>query len=32
MGYAMALSVFLLVTVGIISAVYIRLLRRRGML
>ncbi|MEJ0011059.1 MAG: sugar ABC transporter permease [Bauldia sp.] len=32
MGYAMALSVFLLATVGLISAVYIRLLRRRGML
>jgi multiple sugar transport system permease protein len=32
MGYAMALSVFLLVTVSIISAFYIRLLRRRGML
>jgi multiple sugar transport system permease protein len=32
MGYAMALSVFLLITVGLISSVYIRLLRRRGML
>jgi multiple sugar transport system permease protein len=29
MGYAMALSVFILVTVAIISTVYIRLLRRR---
>lgn len=32
MGYAMALSVFLLATVSVISAFYIRLLRRRGML
>jgi len=32
MGYAMALSVFLLVTVGLISSVYIRLLRGRGIL
>jgi multiple sugar transport system permease protein len=29
MGYAMALSVFILVTIAIISAIYIRLLRRR---
>jgi multiple sugar transport system permease protein len=29
MGYAMALSVFILVTVAIISSVYLRLLRRR---
>jgi multiple sugar transport system permease protein len=29
MGYAMALSVFILVTIAAISAVYIRLLRRR---
>jgi multiple sugar transport system permease protein len=29
MGYAMALSVFILVTVALISAVYLRLLRRR---
>jgi multiple sugar transport system permease protein len=29
MGYAMALSVFILVTVAIISGVYLRLLRRR---
>lgn len=29
MGYAMALSVFILVTIAIISAFYIRLLRRR---
>ena len=29
MGYAMALSIFILVTVVIISAIYIRLLRRR---
>jgi multiple sugar transport system permease protein len=30
MGYAMALSVFILVTVAIISSVYLRLLRRRA--
>ena len=29
MGYAMALSVFILVTVSIIAGIYIRLLRRR---
>jgi multiple sugar transport system permease protein len=29
MGYAMALSIFILVTVVIISGIYIRLLRRR---
>lgn len=29
MGYAMALSIFILITVVIISAIYIRLLRRR---
>jgi multiple sugar transport system permease protein len=29
MGYAMALSVFILVTVAVISSVYLRLLRRR---
>jgi multiple sugar transport system permease protein len=29
MGYAMALSIFILVTVAIISSIYIRLLRRR---
>jgi multiple sugar transport system permease protein len=32
MGYAMALSLFILVTVAVISSVYIRLLRREGML
>jgi len=32
MGYAMALSVFILVTVVVISTVYIRLLRRREVL
>jgi multiple sugar transport system permease protein len=32
MGYAMALSVLILVTVAIISSFYIRLLRREGML
>jgi multiple sugar transport system permease protein len=32
MGYAMALSVFILVTVVVISSVYIRLLRRREVL
>jgi multiple sugar transport system permease protein len=32
MGYAMALSVFILVTVAIISGVYLRLLRRRDVL
>ena len=29
MGYAMALSIFILVTVAVISAIYIKLLRRR---
>jgi multiple sugar transport system permease protein len=32
MGYAMALSVLILITVAIISSFYIRLLRREGML
>ena len=32
MGYAMALSILILVTVAIISSFYIRLLRREGML
>ena len=32
MGYAMALSIFILVTVVVISAVYVRLLRRREVL
>lgn len=32
MGYAMALSILILVTVAAISAVYVRLLRREGML
>ncbi len=32
MGYAMALSVFILVTIGLISAFYLTLLRRRGAL
>ena len=32
MGYAMALSILILITVGAISAGYIRLLRREGML
>lgn len=32
MGYAMALSILILVTVGAISAFYIRLLRREGVL
>jgi ABC-type sugar transport system permease subunit len=32
MGYAMALSILILVTVAIISSFYIRLLHREGML
>ena len=32
MGYAMALSIFILITVGMISAFYVRVLRRSGTL